>query len=227
MSYKPGDTLIRTYTTYSPTTFNSEDATLTDAAVIRNGVRDDDVNISITKIGTGLYVASIVIPLTYNLADRVEIMISVQNGAVSETVIIESVQLSLVSVSVTLNPALVTVPTGIVMGESVIVAYQNETKTFTFVIEDADGEPIDLSDKDVRFTASQREVMNTPTIIHDNDLVGGLVVTGDDDNVVEVTMDGDDTATTGSLFYAIWDVTENVVLTRGRYDVHEISQLEE
>jgi hypothetical protein len=119
---------------------------------------------------------------------------------------------------VTILPVASTVSTGEV-STSALVAYQNEDKTFTFGVVDADGDPIDLTGKTVTFYAAYRGTQNTPVITRTTTGSAGVTVGGDDGNSVAVALTDTHTANLARFVYALWNVTDDYVLARGTLEV--------
>lgn len=128
------------------------------------------------------------------------------------------------STTITVTPITSTVSAGEVVSDD-FVCYQNASQTFTFAIVDGDGDPVDLSAKTVRFTASLPSDYNTPLVTHDNSTVGGVAISGTSHNTVVLSLGGADTEVAPQfLRYGIWNVTDDAPLASGNMTVLEISQ---
>lgn len=124
---------------------------------------------------------------------------------------------------IVITPITSTVSSGQVISDS-FVAYQNMTQVYTFTFVDGDGDPIDLSAKTVRFTASEPDDLNNPIITHDNAGVGGITIGGTDHNLALLTLDGNDTKVVGFLQYGIENVTDSEAIGSGALSILAISQ---
>ena len=118
-------------------------------------------------------------------------------------------------------PLSVTVSAGAV-SEPELVAYQNHGFTFTFAIVDSNGEPVDLSAKDVAFVAYTSPRANQYTTVFERTTAAGIIVSGADNNQVTVTGDGTHTATSRKLNYLLRNTTDDKILAVGTLDIRPV-----
>ena len=95
--------------------------------------------------------------------------------------------------------------------------FQLATKSFTFTITDDAGDPVDLSDKTLRFVVHDSNVHPTPTAKEEGDDIDtsqaeeGIIT-------VEVGSPASDDAS-DELHYRLWNVTDTEVLAHGPFHV--------
>jgi hypothetical protein len=92
-----------------------------------------------------------------------------------------------------------------------LVAYQGDTRTWSFAIIDNDNNPVDLSSATITMTIKRSRGKNVPTIWSGSTTDSRITVSGDDDNVVNVFLDGDYPA--GSLVYDVEFEENNRIIT--------------
>lgn len=90
MSYEPGNTLDRVFTTNSSTGALVNADALPTAALLHNGAVDNTVSVTVSNISTGNYLATCIIPSTYAAGDKIQLSVaatvsSVAGGAVFES----------------------------------------------------------------------------------------------------------------------------------------------
>lgn len=76
MSYKPGDTLQRVFTTNGSTGAAVNADTTPTVQLVRNGAVDSTVTVTVTNLSTGVYLASCSLPTTYAAGDRVQLLLT-------------------------------------------------------------------------------------------------------------------------------------------------------
>ncbi|MCE5280212.1 MAG: hypothetical protein ABFD92_00070 [Planctomycetaceae bacterium] len=77
MIYRPGDSIVRGFTTSRFSDGESADADTTPtASMVRNGAVDAAVNLGVAKTATGTYIVSGVLPATYDAGDDVKILVT-------------------------------------------------------------------------------------------------------------------------------------------------------
>jgi hypothetical protein len=94
-------------------------------------------------------------------------------------------------------------------------------------ITDGNDQPVDLSGKTIRFVVASIEDLTEDFDPFDDELTGeyqydtddGITISGDDDNRVTVQHDADNTATAGDYRYFLLNVTDNIMLAKGKMPV--------
>lgn len=127
------------------------------------------------------------------------------------------------SANITVTPISSTVSAGEVISDSML-AYQNAVSTFVFGIVDSTGTAVDLASKIVKFTASDPATPLTDVIYHDNGTTGGLTVGGASNSTLTLILTSTDTSVVRDLEYAIWDVTDTLVVADGILSIVPLSQ---
>jgi hypothetical protein len=126
------------------------------------------------------------------------------------------------STTVNVLPVASTVSAGEVTGTS-LIAYQNQTITYTFGIVDSNGDPVDLSTKAVAFYAALKGSQNTPIITRDSD-GNGITIGGNDGNSVAVALTDTHTASIANYVYSLWNTTDDMPLAKGQLSIQAIPQ---
>jgi hypothetical protein len=92
--------------------------------------------------------------------------------------------------------------------------YQGGTETFTWVITDANGDPVDLSSKAVRLVLATDDG-NSLTGVAQYDKPAGLTVGGADGNNVSRTFSTSDTGAVRTMKYLLWNQTDGDPMAEG------------
>lgn len=82
-----------------------------------------------------------------------------------------------------------------------LVAYQGDTRTWSFSMNDQDLNPIDLSNATITMTIKRQRGAGVPAVWQGSTTTGEITVAGVDDNVVTIYFDGDYPA--GALVYDV------------------------
>lgn len=89
MSYKPGDTVRKTFTTHDATGAATNADSLPTASVYRNGTLDAAVTVTVANLATGLYSAVCTLPSGYAAGDSVQVVVSATVGGVTASLSID------------------------------------------------------------------------------------------------------------------------------------------
>lgn len=116
--------------------------------------------------------------------------------------------------TISLVPTASTVSTGEVSGQD-LVGYQHAAQAFTFTVVDSEGDVIDLDGKTVSFRAHDPALPTTAIVSRTG------AVSGDNNNVVTVSLTNTDTATAKRYAYRLWNVTDKQILAAGVWHVNE------
>jgi hypothetical protein len=119
--------------------------------------------------------------------------------------------------SVTVIPLSSTVSTGEVTTND-ITAYLGTAPDFTWAIVDQNREPVPLTGKTLLFTANPEGTPANP------DISASGSASGDDNNQVTVSLTTSDTGEVQTLLYSLWNVTDNLLLARGRLLIKTATQ---
>lgn len=92
-----------------------------------------------------------------------------------------------------------------------LVAYQGDTRTWSFRLVDNDENPIDLSQTTITMTIKRQRGANVPVIWEGSTTDGKVNISGADDNIVNVYLDGDYPA--GALVYDIQFENNSTIVT--------------
>lgn len=104
---------------------------------------------------------------------------------------------------------------------------QGSAPTDVWVVVTANGEPVNLSGKTVRLVAFEVDDPDED-VKYDETLVpafeyqtggDGIVIAGDENNEVRLTHDVLKTATAGNFRYFLWNITDSLVLAKGKLPI--------
>jgi hypothetical protein len=92
-----------------------------------------------------------------------------------------------------------------------LVAYQGDTRVWTFTMVDNAGSPVSLSGTTITMTIKRQRGANVPTVWEGSTTGGEITISGAGDNIVNVYLDGDYPA--GSLVYDVEFVKSSQTIT--------------
>jgi hypothetical protein len=93
---------------------------------------------------------------------------------------------------------------------------QNGTAAFVFAYADADGDPISLAGKLVRFVVHDGQ---GAALFQVDTVDGGVVIGGASNNQVTATITTPDSDAARSAFYKLWNVTDRALIASGKFTV--------
>ena len=92
--YSPGDAYTGIFTTSDPTTGNAANADSTPTAkLLRNGVHDAAVTVTVANVETGVYSLSCTIPGSYANGDRLAFLVAATVGGIASKASVDSLRL--------------------------------------------------------------------------------------------------------------------------------------
>ena len=93
--------------------------------------------------------------------------------------------------------------------------FQNEPKSFSVTVNDADVNAVDLSGKTLRFVVQDEN--NPTTAIFDVES-GGITISGDNNEVATIAVTAGNTATAANYLWRLWEV-DTAVLAHGPFQI--------
>lgn len=126
------------------------------------------------------------------------------------------------SSTIIVTPATATVSVGAVIANG-LTAYQASVSSYLFAVVDSTGTAINLTGKTLRFVAY---LPGTPTATQFTRETGGSGITlaGASHNQVTVTLTTTNTTTAQPLDYALWNITDDLVLGVGTLEIQPLAK---
>lgn len=106
-------------------------------------------------------------------------------------------------------------PSQLAAQEIKLEAFAYETKVFPLQVVDANGSPVDVSAKSLRFEIIPNDENPTAALL----TVISIPVSGNDNNVATVTVAIGATVSAGAYKWRLWNTTDTVVLAHGVFRV--------
>lgn len=103
---------------------------------------------------------------------------------------------------------------------NIVKVYQYIPSTIQFTAQDTQGNPINLSTSTVQIVVYQDNGVNQIGIFeHDNAGIGGITISGTNSNLINVQLTTGDVANAANYLYTCWNVSTNLPLFVGTFEI--------
>jgi hypothetical protein len=212
-AYLPGSSVTLLRTTLNAAGGLQDADSLPTGELVRNGVIDGAVTVTVVDVGVGRYTLSFTIPTSYALGDTVELLMTAtidltSSGAVVWTAALQS--------AVILGPLAITVSDDLLVPSPVkLAAFHNSERSLVLTVVDSSGNAVDLT----AFAALTFTVeTSAESPVSQFSITSGFTISGAGNNVLTFTISASNNNITPDEYkWRLWGDAE--VIAHGDYSV--------